>query len=666
LSTSSIPGTNVPPVSFPGIASGINYDAIIQKLTQLTLAPTTLLNQQLATLNAANTELIKINNLFASVQTALGDLSDPSLFDTYDATSSNISVATAQGIPSATAVSGTYTINCVVVATATSITSNTAAGHNITDDITYEGSSVSSASVPLADSYAAITPTNGNNNQGSITVDGQTITYNVNSDSLNTVLSKIQTAVDANYDSNFTIGLNASGVVVVNGSKPITLGSATDQGNLLQVLKLDQAQINNSGSGPYTVTGTSGVGGLNQAGASFNNLTDEGFVDPVTTGTFTINGVTINVSASGDNLASVLARINASAAGVNASYDAATNEITLTSTTTGPQSIVLSDGTSNFLQAVGLTTGSGATTSLGTQSYVQVVNPNGSTSNIYGSSNTVTSAIPGIQLTLTSSSSVPFTVSVNSDTSGLINAINTFTSSYNAAINEINKATAPPTVVSSSEPGAAPSGEAVGGGILFGNSDVSNLSNDLLDMVSGFFGSGTGYNSLASIGLSVSDTFNVITDSNNGTQDNGGTNSGSSSNGVQSTQYQGTDGTLQSLNTSTFLAALAADPSQVEAIFQGSNSLTNNLGTYLTGVTGFPTLLNNGPVGTVPATSIMQGFEDTNTNNITNIQQQIQQIDNNANMQANTLRSEFVNTETQIAQFQALQSQLSGFFKTGS
>lgn len=668
MSTSSIPGTNVPPVSFPGIASGINYDAIIQKLTQLTLAPTTLLNQQLATLNAANTELIKINNMLACVQNALGNLSDPSLFDTFDATSSNISVATAQGIPSATAVAGTYTINCVTVATATSITSNTAAGHNINDTITVGAYTGPSSGAPLADSYAAITPVNGANNQGSITVDGQTIDYNVNSDSLNLILGEITHAVDTTYDAGFSIGVNAAGVVVATGTKPITLGSATDQGNLLQVMKLDQAQINNTGPGPYTVTGTSGVGGLNQAGASFNNATDEGYVTPVTSGTFTINGVSISVSASGDNLASVLARINASAAGVNASYDAATNEITLTSTSTGPQSIVLGapGDTSNFLSATGLTTASGATTSIGTQSYVQVVNPNGTLSNIYGSSNTVTSAIPGIQLNLTSNTTTPFTVSVNSDTTGLVNAVNGFISSYNAAINEINKATAPPIVISSSEPGAAPSGQSVGGGILFGNSDVSNLSNDLLDMVTGFFGGGNGYNSLASIGLSVSNSFNVVTDSNNGTQQNGGSNSGTSNSGVQSTQYQGTDGTLQPLNTSTLLSALAADPSQVEAIFQGSNSLTTQLGTYLTGITGFPTLLNNGPVGTVPTTSIMQAFEDTNTNNITNVQQQLQQITNNANMQANTLRSEFVNTETQIAQFQALQSQLAGFFKSGS
>ena len=76
-SDSTVYGTNVAPISFPGIVSGIDYNEIIDKLTQLSLAPTTQLNAQIATLNNANTELIKISNLLASVQNALGNLSNP-------------------------------------------------------------------------------------------------------------------------------------------------------------------------------------------------------------------------------------------------------------------------------------------------------------------------------------------------------------------------------------------------------------------------------------------------------------------------------------------------------------------------------------------------------------------------------------------------------------
>ncbi len=661
MSSSSIPGTNVPPVSFPGIASGIDYNSIINKLTQLTLAPTTLYNAQIASLNAANTELVKINTLFNCVQNALGELSDPSLFDSYDATSSNVSVATAQSIPSASPAPGTYTIESATVATATSIESDPAAGHSI-DDVLTSGTYAGHASntVPLVDSYASITPSNGSGSEGQITVDGVSVSYNVNVDSLQAILNRIQTAVQTTYDGSFTITDN-SGVIQLSGSKPITIGSASDTGNLVQVLKLDQAQVNNSGAGPYTVTGTSNVGGLNQAG-DLNTGTNAGFVQAVTSGSFFINGVAITVSSSGDNLASILAKINSSAAGVTATYNSATNEITLTNNSTGPQSIVLADGSSNFLAAAGLIGGAAATT-IGTQAQLLIQNPNGKAQTIFSNSNTVTNAIPGVQINLIDSTTTPFSVTVAQNTSNLISAVNTFVSAYNAVQTEIANATQAP-VIAPVQPGSnAQASAPVGGGVLWGNSSVQTLQYQLTDLVSGFFGSGNSYNSLASVGLSLTDSFSVLTTSNNGQLNNGGqsTNSGSS---VSQTTYQGTNGTLQALNETKFLDALTADPSAVQAVFQGSNSLTNNLGTFLTSVTGLPTLLNSGTVGNIPQTSVMQGFENTTNDQITSLQQSIAQVTNNANQQANALRAEFVSSETQIAQYQALQSQLAGFFKS--
>src|SRR5690348_12848417 len=110
---SSIPGTNVPPVSFPGIASGIDYNSIIQKLTSMTLAPTTQLNHQIATLNAANAELVKFNGLLSDVQDSLNGLSASALYNAVSATSSDTGVLTASGISGSTATPGTYTINSV-------------------------------------------------------------------------------------------------------------------------------------------------------------------------------------------------------------------------------------------------------------------------------------------------------------------------------------------------------------------------------------------------------------------------------------------------------------------------------------------------------------------------------------------------------------------------
>ncbi len=668
MSTSQIPGTNVPPVSFPGIVSGIDYNSIIQKLTALTLAPTTQINQQIATLNAANLELIKINNLLSSVQTALGALSQPNIYDAVSATSTNLAAIVASGIAGGNAVPGVYTIDSVQTATPTSVLSNTAAGHAITDLLPatagiYAGQA--SNTVPLVDSYAAITPTNGSGSTGSVTIDGVSVNYDVNTQSLNTILANIQTAVQA-YDPSFTASLNGSGAVVLSGSKPITLGSANDQGNLLDVLRLSGAQINNTGA-TTSVTGTAGVGGINQAVAFDSTGTDAGFVTPVTSGNFTINGVSISVSASGDNLASVLAKINASNAGVVATYNAQTGGISLTNKSSGAQSIIVgsSSDTSNFLTAVGLTSAAGATTTVGQQSQVVVANPSGGSTTYYSNSNTVTTAIPGVSLQLTGNTTSPFTVTVAQDNSQLVNALNTFVSAYNSAVTEINSATQAPIVLQAAQGTALPGqvAPAVGGGILFGVDSVTNLKDQLTNIVSGFLGSGSfgGYNSLSQIGLQTSSAFSQLSYNSQATQPGS-----TGQQAVNTTTFQGTDGTLQPLNVTTLDAALAANPNAVQDLLNGAQGLTNQLGSYLTYATGLPTLLNNGIVGTVPPVSLLQTFQNQNTNQITQLQSQVSQIQDNANQQANTLRQEFVQTEATLAQYQSLQSQLAGFFNGSS
>jgi len=74
----------------------------------------------------------------------------------------------------------------------------------------------------------------------------------------------------------------------------------------------------------------------------------------VTSGSFEINGTTIDVAAD-DTINSVLDKINQSAAGVTASYDAATETVLLTQDTPGSTpDIVLANDTSGFVAAVKL------------------------------------------------------------------------------------------------------------------------------------------------------------------------------------------------------------------------------------------------------------------------------------------------------------------------
>lgn len=666
---SSIPGTNVPPVSFPGIASGIDYNSIIDKLTSLTLAPTVTLNTQIATLNAANLELIKINNLLSSVQNALTALSDPNVFNAYGGVSSNTGVATVLGIPNVAATPGTYVIEKTTLATATQIVSNAAIGHSELDNVNNPASPADS--VALADSYAAITPSNGSSSsgKGQITINGVSVSYDVTTQSLNTILANIQSQVQAaTGDATFTAGLVAGTDTVkfADTNNPISLGAAGDSGNLLQVLRLDQAQVNNGGGGG-TVTGTAGVGGINQIATldstnSTGYATDAGFVTPVTAGTFTINGVQISVDPTKDALTDVIKRINASSAGVTATYNSATGQITLANKSTGPQSIVLGSASdsSNFLTAAGLTSASGATTTVGSQASVQLQTPSGGTTTVYSNSNSVTTAIPGIQINLLSASNSPFTVTVSQDSTQLVSALNTFVSAYNGAINEIDQATAAPVVSQATGPQLpGQSGQQFAGGVLWGNADAEGIKNQLVNIASGLVNNGSAYNSLAAIGLSLDDSFTVL--SANSSNTSTGSSNSNGPLGVQT--YTGTSGQLQPLDLTKLQAALAADPTGVQSLFNGTSGMVTQMGTYLTGVTGLPTSTSTGLLGSVPSVALIQGYENANTDQIQSIQQQISVIQDSANQQADQLRAEFVNTESTLAGYQALQSQLASFFK---
>jgi flagellar hook-associated protein 2 len=431
---------------------------------------------------------------------------------------------------------------------------------------------------------------------------------------------------------------------------------------------LDQAQVNNT-PGSASVTATAGVGGISQTlGLNSTNstgyATDANFVTPVTAGTFTINGVSINVDPTQDNLASVLTRINNSAAGVLATFNQATGQISLTNKATGPQGIVLGSGsdTSNFLSAAGLT-GPGATTTIGSQAKVVLQTPSGGSQTYYSNSNNVTTAIPGVQINLLSSTNSPFEITVSQDSSQLVNALNTFVSAYNTAVNEIDQATAPPVVTSPQGPqllGASRT-QQISGGVLWGNADVESIRNQLENIVAGIVpGTGSSYNSLSSIGLQLDDSFTILA------QNNSTGTGGSTTSSLQTQTLQGTSGQLQALDVSKLQAALAASPSSVQNLLSSAQGIVNQLGTYLTGVTGVPTNVASGLLGQIPTVSLIQGFENANTNDIESINQQIQLIQTNANQQADQLRAEFVATESQLAGLQSLQTQLGSFFKSST
>ena len=172
---------------------------------------------------------------------------------------------------------------------------------------------------------------------GSFSVNGVSISVNTATDSLSTIISRVNNSgagVTASYHSQtgkliFTPVVVGATLVLDNDTSGFLAAAKVSTGAVGTALNADGA-FNATGAGdPLFETGTS-----------------------VQAGSFSINGVTINVAAD-DTVNKVLAKITASAAGVTAAYDATTELVTLTSTE-GDTPITLASDTSGFLDAVKL------------------------------------------------------------------------------------------------------------------------------------------------------------------------------------------------------------------------------------------------------------------------------------------------------------------------
>ncbi|MEZ4523598.1 MAG: flagellar filament capping protein FliD [Thermomicrobiales bacterium] len=146
-------------------------------------------------------------------------------------------------------------------------------------------------------------------------------------------------------------------------------------------------------------------------------------------GTLTINGVEVDYDPAVDSLNDIISRINGSDAGVTATYDAAGDALVLSNRKQGGTLIDLAD-TGDFLASVGLD--NPATQALGQSAKFTV---NGTT--YYANSNSVSNAVPGLNLTLKGETTSNVTASVTTDVSGAVTKIKNFVEKYNEALGQI-------------------------------------------------------------------------------------------------------------------------------------------------------------------------------------------------------------------------------------
>lgn len=394
-----------------GLASGFDWRSLIDQMSEIERLPQRRLLAEQNTLEERSTAYGAISTQLSVLKNKLTALQTPGLFSGRTATVADDTVATATA--SAGAVQGTYTFAFTQLASAAKFQGTANAGSPLSTTSDVSGVTLSSAGFA--------TPITA----GTFRVNGKEVTV-ATDDTLEDVFDKISTATGGTVTGSY---LPASDKIRLTGSGTITLGSATDTSNFLEV-----AGLNNGGTSTVTSSTALGSVRVNQALGSANLATTPTFAGDGT-GSFKINGVQINYTSS-DTVADVLGRIGESAAGVTGSYDAINDRFVLANKNTGDIGIALEDVTGNFLQATRLSTGS---LSRG-EDLLYTINGGGQ---LRSRSNTISAASSGLNgLSVTALKEGGSTqVTVNTDKAAIRSAITSFVEEYNKVQEKIAEET---------------------------------------------------------------------------------------------------------------------------------------------------------------------------------------------------------------------------------
>ncbi len=220
--------------------------------------------------------------------------------------------------------------------------------------------------------------------------------------------------------------------------------------------------------------------------------------------------------ATTDTLANISTKINNANAGVSASIindgsGATPYRLNLSSRNSGVAGRVVFNGGGAGLSNITLVDGQDA-------AIVYGGNANGTGGLLAtNATNTFSNLVPGLTLNLTGVGTT--SVAVTSDTGKITDAVQKFVDSYNKVIDNIATVT------------NYDSSNATNNGVLFGNSSIQQVENALGQFITQSYSNAGSYRTLATVGITV-----------------------------------GLDGTL-ALNTDTFTQALAANPTDVRALF---------------------------------------------------------------------------------------------------
>jgi flagellar hook-associated protein 2 len=453
-------------VSSTGLISGLNTESLITAALAYDQAAVSRIQDKIETLTEKKSAVKELRTTLLSLRNSIQDMRTSSVFDQYTVKSSDDDVMTAE-VTGSDPVVGSCSINVLQLASATTAKSSDTLGGTIDPNAALSESGIGTEV-----------------SEGEFSINGVTFTVDPDTDSLNDMISEINSSsagVTASYDSTTdTVTLKNTDA---NDTSIINLGKTDDDSNFLTATSLIGATQTTNSNGSTEVTSTRNIGAIDNS----KTIEDMNFANgDITSGTFSVNGINISVDPTSDSLSDVLRRINDSDANVTATYDATNDTISIVSNTLGSRTVSFSEGTSNFLSVTNL---DDATQVAGTDAQFKVNDGALQTRN----TNAITDAVSGVTLTLLSKGTT--TVTVSTDTSKVTDEIQSVLDDFNSAIDKIVELT---------DVGAT----------LNGDSGISSISSYLWSTVFGTVSGVTDdYSSLIDLGITTGDDFDSETTS---------------------------------------------------------------------------------------------------------------------------------------------------------
>lgn len=570
-----------------GLVSGFDWKSFVDQSIDLERTPATRMETEIANNQLKLTSLDGVESRINSLRDAVKALNSDGVFD---ARSASPSAAGWSAAASTNAAAGSYVFNFTQVATASRWDGAADIGSPLATSADVSG-------VTLANLGTAAAPT-----AGDFTVNGARITVAL-TDSLEDVFGKIATATNGDVTASYDPAQDRVNLTSSNG--PVVLGSSTDSSNLLAVLRL-----NNNGTASVNSGARLGSASANSTLAGARLATAVTAVDGSGNGSFTLNGQNITYNVNTDSIASVVARINTSGAGVTAAYDPIEDRMSLVNSATGDLGFSLQESAGGLLGALGLSASAGGTLTRGQNAQFTV---NGG-STITSASNVLTAASHGITgLTVTPpATGGSSTITVGADATAMRSKIDTFVTAFNSLQSYIDSQ----TKVTSSNGKVTTS-------TLSDNREIQNWTSQLRSAV---------FATVPGLSATMSRLENLGID------------------------FAGTETKLVVKDSTKLDNALRDRPSEVGALFrQAGTGLSARLESLFTSY-----------VGQFGGAGLLGGQRSNITASNTSLTQQIADLDRRLVQRREQMQAGFIAMETAQSLIQQMQTQLTSAFPTNS